>query len=285
MSLYKRAAKLARHIGATMARTYYYEDYVRVYPDNIKVTSKGKKRAAKPDEIKNFLSHRHFYLFASQFAEGKKVADVGCGSGYGCQILKEKGAESVHGYDLSREAIEFAKSRYGSIATFDVQPITEMNCLNDAYDLTVCSEVLEHLKEYGKQQKALSELKRITRRGGLLVIGTPNSEMIEDHGFSFDEVNDLFSTNFSRFIIFENAFVPFVDPEKWYTRLNGNRTGVVVTESINLDEAVVPEGVLPVFKEGIAPGIISLAGQQIDTALLHSTHSWVTIAIKDVRRM
>ncbi len=281
MNLSKRATKFVKRITATITGAYYYEDFIRVYPDNIKFTSKGKKRTTKPHEIKNFLSHRHFYLFASQFAEGRKVADVGCGSGYGCQILKEKGAESVHGYDLSKEAIEFAKARYGTFAAFGVQRITEMECPDDTYDLTVSSEVLEHVKEYGKQQEALSELKRITQKGGLIIIGTPNTEMIQDHGFSFDEIHRLFSLNFSRFIIFENALLPFINPEKWRARLKDKKTGVVVTQSIRLDETLVPDGARPVSKDGIAPGVIDFAGYRIDTTLLRNTHSWVAIGIKD----
>jgi len=31
------------------------------------------------------LNHLKFYRFAAQFVRGKRVGDIGCGSGYGCR--------------------------------------------------------------------------------------------------------------------------------------------------------------------------------------------------------
>ena len=84
--------KRVKHLKARITRGYYYEDYKRVYPDGIAFAADGTRKDATEDSINNFLNHRKFYLFASQFVGEKRVADVGCGSGYGCQILKEKGA-------------------------------------------------------------------------------------------------------------------------------------------------------------------------------------------------
>jgi 2-polyprenyl-3-methyl-5-hydroxy-6-metoxy-1,4-benzoquinol methylase len=278
----KKVLKHLKALGARIKRTYYYEDYKRVYPDRIEISSDGTQKAATETAVRNFLNHRKFYLFAAQFAGGRKVADIGCGSGYGCRILKEQGASSVHGYDASRAAVEYARSRYGDCAEFDVQLITRMDrAPGGAFDLSVCSEVLEHVKEYGKEGQALSELKRITRKGGLVIVGTPNSEMLGRHGFSFDEIDGLFSLHFSRFVIFENAFVPFDNPGAWRDRLDRGRTGVVVSQKIDLEETVLPEGAIPEIKEGIAPGVRRFLGCDVDTSLLHNTHSWVVMAVNE----
>ena len=152
---------------------------------------------------------------------------------------------------------------------------------DDSFDLSVCSEVLEHVKEYGKHGKALAELKRITCSEGLVVVGTPNSEMLRRHGFSFEEIDTLFSDHFSRFIIFENALVPFQDSRLWLKRLSEKKTGIIVTQPIVPEETVLPDGVVPEIKKGLEPGSLKFAGYEIDTTLLHNTHSWIIVAINE----
>src|SRR5260370_10129666 len=79
-----------------MTKSYFFEDYRRVYPDGVAYYPfKIRKRATKK-VLNNFKNHQKFYFFASQFAAGKKVVDVGCGSGHGCEVMKRKGAAEVH---------------------------------------------------------------------------------------------------------------------------------------------------------------------------------------------
>jgi len=269
------------HLFGRVSGRHYYEDFVRVYPDGLRLDKRGRPLQPTPKTINNYLNHLKFYRFAAQFVRGKRVGDIGCGSGYGCKLLSDAGAEAVCGADASKEAIGFARQRYSSVADFTVQSITALDRFpDDSFDVTVCSEVLEHIKEYGMEHRALEELRRITRRGGLLVAGTPNIELSSDHGFSFDEMHALLSAHFERFLIFENALVPFGAARRlWEKRLQERRTGVIVTEEINLAETVLPEGSVPVLKRGLASGRLEFPPYDIDTRLLHNTHSWIVLAL------
>lgn len=269
--------RVTRFLGRA-SRRYYFEDYVRVYPGR---GFNRLGREVKPD-IHNFLAHQKFYRFAAQFVKGSRVGDVGCGSGYGCEMLKKAGAGQVYGCDISRHAIEFAKAHFGRCAEFTLQPITEMKSYADGYfDVTVCSEVLEDLKEYGMEERALQEMKRITRPGGLVVVGTPNAELLPDHGFSFDEILPLMQRNFPQFLLFENALVPFGEARaSWEKRLSEGRTGAIVSERINPAETFLPETVTGEIKikNGQEPGRLAFAGYDVDTTLLHNTLSWIVLA-------
>ncbi|MFA4981964.1 MAG: class I SAM-dependent methyltransferase [Candidatus Omnitrophota bacterium] len=270
------------HYISQKKQTYYYEDYIRVYPDGINFNKYGKRKKATPDDIKNFINHYKFYKFAAQFVKNKVVADIGCGAGYGCQILKEEGfAARAYGADMSKPSIEFAQARYGNIAEFSIQGITNLKeYLNHSFDVVICSEVLEHIKEYHKEDSAIKELKRVTKEGGIIIIGTPNTEMLDNHGFSYEEIQTLLANNFNKFCVFENALVPYSNKkELWNKRLLANKVGIIVTQDINFNEMVIPKGINPELKKGLPSGFINVLGLEINTALLHNTHSWAIVAV------
>jgi 2-polyprenyl-3-methyl-5-hydroxy-6-metoxy-1,4-benzoquinol methylase len=271
------------HVVGRISKRYYFEDFVRVYPDGQTILPLRLKRRATKDTVNNYLNHVKFYRFAAQFVWGRIVADVGCGTGYGSEILSKAGAVRVRACDASRRAIAFARSHYGASADFSVQGITDMRQFDDdSFDVSIANEVLEHIKEYGREEAAIAEMNRITRPGGLLVIGTPNAEMMPDHGFSYEEIRSLFERNFQRYRLFENALVP---PGKarslWAERQAKDRVGTVVSERIDLSETVWSDPGPPEIKVGLAPGPSEFATYAVDTALLHNTHSWVVLALNE----
>jgi 2-polyprenyl-3-methyl-5-hydroxy-6-metoxy-1,4-benzoquinol methylase len=270
-----------RHVIGRLSGKYYFEDYVRVYPDGARRDRSGRAVPANENDRRNFLNHQKFYRFAAQFVKGRSVADIGCGSGHGCALLKAAGAAEVCGADISSPAIAFATSTFPTDAEFTLQGITDLSLYaTGRFDVTLTSEVLEHIKEYGKEDLAMSELRRITRPGGLVIVATPNSEMLRHHGFSFDEMSRMMGRHFEEHVIFENALVPTGDARgSWEARLAAGRVGVIVSEAIRFDETVLRAGQAPEVKKGEAPGVRVLGPISIDTSLLHNTHSWVAVGI------
>jgi 2-polyprenyl-3-methyl-5-hydroxy-6-metoxy-1,4-benzoquinol methylase len=277
-----KPGKLLTHLWGRLSGRYYFEDFVRVYPDGVRFNRHGVRKPTSPHDLKNFLNHAKFYAFAAQFVRGAAVADIGCGSGYGCAILKNAGAARISGADASEKAIAFAQEHYGTLAEFSVQGITNLKLYAEGmFDVAISSEVLEHVKEYRKEDEAVREVKRVTRPGGVILFGTPNLELSVDHGFSFEEIDSLMRRHFTQYCLFENALLPF-GPSRvlWEQRLAAGRTGVIVTQAINLAETVLPDGATPELKGGIAAGIYRLGSLEIDTRLLHNTHSWAVVAMK-----
>ena len=273
---------LTHAVGRVTGR-FYFEDWVRVYPDGIAYNRLGLRRAASDEYLRTFRSHVRVYRFAAQFVRGKVVADVGCGAGYGPKILKEAGAAAVHGCDISKSSLRFAERHFGAYASFTRQTIVDLaGYADDSFDVVFSSEVLEHIKEYGREGDAVAEMKRILKPGGLLCLGTPNSELLGDHGFSYDEITTLFARWFERRRVFENAFVPFEPPARraWEERVATGRIATIVSERIDLDDTVVPPSARAELKQGLEPGELDVFGYRVDTRLLHNTHGWIVLAVK-----
>lgn len=229
------------HFIGRLTRQYYFEDFNRVYPDS-EFDIFGKRTEYTDFHRGMFLGQQTFYKFAAQFVSGKTVCDIGCGIGYGAKVLKESGASRVFGADVSKKAISYAKSNFGQYAEFSIQTCTKLRLYaDDSFDVAVCSEVLEHVKEYSKQDTALEELRRVTKYQGIILLGTPNSELLANHGFSFAELSSLLERYFQSFVIFENALVPADTDSRreWNERLEIGRTGVIVSEPIDFSGVTV----------------------------------------------
>jgi 2-polyprenyl-3-methyl-5-hydroxy-6-metoxy-1,4-benzoquinol methylase len=247
----------------------------------------GMRFRPSRNDINNLLNHEKFYLFAAQFVESKAAVDVGCGTGYGCEILKRVGrAREVFGCDVSRHALRYARSHFGESAKFSLHTATDLGAYETKqFDVGIMSEVLEHVKEYRMERTAIAQMKRVVREGGLIVIATPNSELLEHHGFSYDEIHSICDENFSSYHLLENALIPFDNEmkEHWEKRLKEGHVGVIVSENVNLHQTVLPSGSHPKLKSGIDPKYLMLGGYRIDLTLLHNTHSWVVLAINGKR--
>lgn len=147
---------------------------------------------------KMYQEHIARYYFASRFATGKDVLDVGCGVGYGSRFLAESGANSVLAIDISRDAIAHALKHYihpavdfrvGSATTFDYP---------ESVDLVTCFELIEHVNE---QDFVIQNIRRALRPDGILLISSPRplSKMrsaFHEKELEFNEFKDLLKRHF-----------------------------------------------------------------------------------------
>lgn len=164
-----------------------------------------------PELVDADLLNEHLarYRFAKHFAatlgEAARILDAGCGTGYGTAELAH--AASVTGADIAAEAVEYARSRYGSERVRFVQGSCEtLPFSNGAFDLLVAFEVIEHLDGW---QDLLSEATRVLRPDGVLLVSTPNRDYyaasrgeagpnpFHRHEFDYAEFQDALSARFA----------------------------------------------------------------------------------------
>lgn len=136
----------------------YYEDLWQRLPALL----------APPD-----LERRASFLL-SHVHDGQLILDLGCGDGAFSELMVEHAAVTLTAADVAEAALVRARARprLGDRASFIVVPFDGPLPLPDnAFDLVWAGEVIEHVADTARW---LSEVRRVLRPGGELVLSTPN---------------------------------------------------------------------------------------------------------------
>ena len=97
------------------------------------------------------------------------ILDVGCGEGFTLKKLEEKKiGKKNEGIDFSNEAIKIGRKIYPELA-LRKGDVYDLDYKDNAFDLSICTEVLEHLAD---PVKAVAEIKRVT--GKYILFSVPN---------------------------------------------------------------------------------------------------------------
>jgi ubiquinone/menaquinone biosynthesis C-methylase UbiE len=97
------------------------------------------------------------------------VLDVGCGTGATlAAVLEARPEVRARGIDLSPRMVELARSRLGDRAEVQVADAEHLPFADGSADLVLCVDSFHH---YPQPAAALAEIHRVTRPGGVLVMG------------------------------------------------------------------------------------------------------------------
>lgn len=117
-----------------------------------------------------FARRRDFLL--THVAAGQRVLDVGCGEGWFTAELARAGAHAV-GVEVAEEPLRRARRRDSQLAFELVASAVAWPFSDAEFDAVWAGEVIEHVPDTAGW---LSELRRVLRPGGVLLLSTP------DHG-------------------------------------------------------------------------------------------------------
>jgi ubiquinone/menaquinone biosynthesis C-methylase UbiE len=127
--------------------------------------------------------------------DGDRILDGGCGRGFYLKFIRETCGAALVGLDLEHSVLTVARDRLDGLPgiTLASGSLYSIPAPDGAFDKAVLSEVLEHIPD---DVRALREVGRVLKPGGLLAITVPNA----DYPFWWDPINRTLETVFGTHI-------------------------------------------------------------------------------------
>jgi len=190
------------------------------------------------------VEHLHRYAIAKEYCTGKKVLDIASGEGYGANLMGEN-ALHVTGVDIDSSVIKNASEKYRrSNLIFKQGSIENIPLPNQSFDIVTCFETLEHITDH---KKAIQEIKRVLKPGGLILISTPDKKNYSDAvGYAnpfnkkelyIDEFRDLIKNSFHySFYLYQRLTVGSIalfEGETTVTYYKGDYKNITIEKEID----------------------------------------------------
>lgn len=125
------------------------------------------------------FDHKMRYEFAASLvSDHDRIADIGCGIGYGSYFMATSTpCQSVLGVDIAEDAIEYAKAFYAhpNITFLRADAVELQEQITEKFDLITAFEVVEHI---GNAREFLMQLAKMLNVNGIIVLSTPNESVL-----------------------------------------------------------------------------------------------------------
>jgi len=142
------------------------DELTRYYPSHY-YGSEGRKFSPLIEWLVRIVGARHAHFLARQCAPGRRILDVGCGRGVTLKALADQGYEA-HGFEVHADAMRGIDPR---IHTHIADSLQQADFPAESFDEVLIWHVLEHIPN---PRQTLSEIHRILRPGGVLIVAVPN---------------------------------------------------------------------------------------------------------------
>ena len=125
------------------------------------------------------LGHMAAYREALRYAYGRRMLDVGCGSGYGAFFLACYSGNEVEALDAYQPALAYARHVYAHPHLhFQQADALALPYPDESFDFVFSSQVIEYI---APTRQFLAEIARVLRPNGFCLVTTPNRLLFSPH--------------------------------------------------------------------------------------------------------
>lgn len=104
--------------------------------------------------------------------KAKVILDVGCGEGQLLEYLNKIKGRELYGVDVLSHVVYQARKRVPTSIIVQSDGC-KMKFKNNTFDVVTCIDVLEHIPNW---RDVIKEIIRVTKPGGIIVLGWPNDD-------------------------------------------------------------------------------------------------------------
>ena len=151
------------------------------------------------DGLPSFARYKSYVCDAAAESNGPSL-DVGCGLGYDVlRIARRLPNETAFGIDLSEQFLDFARAQAGSLgvanADFRRMEAGDLEFPDGLFASTRVDRSLQHMAEPGR---VVSEMVRVTRTGGSIILAEPDwgTFFVGDWSVYADRVSEYYAGRF-----------------------------------------------------------------------------------------
>ena len=157
--------------SSTTLRSDYLANYDEIAAEHLAHLDEFGHNPWMSDDLIRNLNTPTIDLVNRYVRAGGKLLDAGCGTGH---LLSQLPAFDRYGCDISRAYLERAQA-HGEVCFAAVEA---MPYETEWFDGVVCTDVLEHVLDLNA---AVSEILRVLKSGGILVVRVPCREHLEQY--------------------------------------------------------------------------------------------------------
>ncbi len=170
-----------------------------------------KRLTRKHGQVEYITSMKYIHKYLEQLPKDAKILDIGAGTGRYSIALAEEGYD-VTAVELIKYNLGILKLKSDKVKAYQGTALKLKRFENDTFDITLVFGPMYHLYTFEDKVKALSEAKRVTKPGGIILVAyIMNEYSILTHGFKDNCMKESIASG-----KVDDAFHVIAEPEDLY---------------------------------------------------------------------
>lgn len=170
-----------------------------------------KRLTRRHGNVEYITSMKYIHKYLEQLPKNAKILDVGAGTGRYSIALAEEGYD-VTAVELVKYNLGILKLKCDKVKAYQGTALKLKRFENDTFDMTLVFGPMYHLYTFEDKVKALSEAKRVTKPGGVILVAyIMNEYSILTHGFKDNYIKESFEKG-----KVDDTFHVIAEPEDLY---------------------------------------------------------------------